>query len=208
MAEVASSYPTAGGLYYWSAKLAKTNAPAWSLVHGWFNLLGQVAVTAGIDFGLSFFINAFLNIAFGVPTDPPYTIAIYRGRPVPPRPAEHVRHPARGATQRRVRLVARRRRGDHLRRDVLPDAAITRTSGRSSRASSTGPASTVVVARAADPFYVMLIGLLNAQYTLTGYDASAHMSEETHDAAHVGAPGHRVLGRRLGDLRLHPPGRR
>ena len=31
-------------------------------------------------------------------------------------------------------------------------------------------------------FYVALIGLLNAQYTLTGYDASAHMSEETHDA--------------------------
>src|SRR5207247_11306168 len=31
--------------------------------------------------------------------------------------------------------------------------------------------------------YVALIGLLNAQYTLTGYDASAHMSEETHDAA-------------------------
>ena len=33
------------------------------------------------------------------------------------------------------------------------------------------------------PLYVALIGLLNAQYTLTGYDASAHMSEETHDAA-------------------------
>ncbi len=32
------------------------------------------------------------------------------------------------------------------------------------------------------PLYVMLIGLLNAQYTLTGFDASAHMSEETHDA--------------------------
>jgi amino acid transporter len=32
------------------------------------------------------------------------------------------------------------------------------------------------------PLYVCLIGLLNAQYTLTGYDASAHMSEETHDA--------------------------
>ncbi len=32
------------------------------------------------------------------------------------------------------------------------------------------------------PLYVTLIGLLNAQYTLTGYDASAHMSEETHDA--------------------------
>jgi amino acid transporter len=32
------------------------------------------------------------------------------------------------------------------------------------------------------PLYVGLIGLLNAQYTLTGFDASAHMSEETHDA--------------------------
>src|SRR3954451_14621287 len=62
MAEVASSYPTAGGLYYWSAKLAKTNAPAWSWFTGWFNLLGQVAVTAGIDFGLAFFINAYLNL--------------------------------------------------------------------------------------------------------------------------------------------------
>jgi amino acid transporter len=28
MAEVCSSYPTADGLYYWSAKLAKRNAPA------------------------------------------------------------------------------------------------------------------------------------------------------------------------------------
>ena len=52
MAEVCSSYPTAGGLYYWSAKLAKKNGPAWAWFTGWFNLLGQVAITAGIDFGL------------------------------------------------------------------------------------------------------------------------------------------------------------
>ena len=32
-------------------------------------------------------------------------------------------------------------------------------------------------------FYVLLLGLLLAQYTLTGYDASAHMTEETHGAA-------------------------
>src|ERR1700752_4271189 len=76
MGEGASSYPTAGGLYYWSAKLARNNAPAWSWFTGWFNLLGQVAVTAGIDFGLAFFINAFLNIAFGVGTDAWITITI------------------------------------------------------------------------------------------------------------------------------------
>src|SRR3979409_2175059 len=32
MAEVCSSYPTAGGLYFWSAKLAKKNGAGWS----WF----------------------------------------------------------------------------------------------------------------------------------------------------------------------------
>jgi amino acid transporter len=35
MAEVCSSFPTAGGLYYWSAKLARTNTAAWSWFTGW-----------------------------------------------------------------------------------------------------------------------------------------------------------------------------
>ena len=65
MAEVCSSFPTAGGLYYWSAKLAKQNSAAWSWFTGWFNFLGQVAVTAGIDFGAAFFLNAFLDLQFG-----------------------------------------------------------------------------------------------------------------------------------------------
>ena len=77
MAEVCSSFPTAGGLYYWAAKLAKTNGPAWSWFTGWFNFLGQVAVTAGIDFGAAFFINAFLNLAWGVTTAHWMTIIIF-----------------------------------------------------------------------------------------------------------------------------------
>ena len=77
MAEVCSSYPTAGGLYYWSAKLAGKNGPAWSWFTGWFNLLGQIGVTAGIDFGLAFFASALLNLLFGYPTTPPFIILIY-----------------------------------------------------------------------------------------------------------------------------------
>jgi amino acid transporter len=38
-------------------------------------------------------------------------------------------------------------------------------------------------------FYVLLLGLLLAQYTFTGYDASAHMTEETHTAARSGPRG-------------------
>src|SRR6266511_630668 len=66
MAEVCSSYPTAGGLYYWSAKVAPRNGPAWSWFTGWFNLVGQVGITAGIDFGLAAFVAAFMHIAFDV----------------------------------------------------------------------------------------------------------------------------------------------
>src|ERR1700689_2661516 len=64
MAEVCSSFPTAGGLYYWSAKLARKNGAAWSWFTGWFNFLGQVAITAGIDFGCAFFINFLLSLWF------------------------------------------------------------------------------------------------------------------------------------------------
>ncbi|QHN86047.1 uncharacterized protein DS421_16g542590 [Arachis hypogaea] len=43
--EICSAYPTSGGLYYWSAKLAgPTWAPFASWITGWFNIIGQVIV--------------------------------------------------------------------------------------------------------------------------------------------------------------------
>jgi amino acid transporter len=38
-------------------------------------------------------------------------------------------------------------------------------------------------------FYVLPLGFLLTQYTITGFDASAHLSEETHDAADGAAKG-------------------
>src|SRR5947209_13283930 len=61
MAELASAYPTAGGLYYWASKLG---GPGWGWFTGWFNLIGQVAVTAGIDYGLAVSIDVLLNAWF------------------------------------------------------------------------------------------------------------------------------------------------
>ena len=70
MAEVCSSFPTAGGLYYWAAKLApEGKAPVWSWFTGWFNLLGQVAVTASIDFAMATFTGFFLNLTTGFQRD-------------------------------------------------------------------------------------------------------------------------------------------
>jgi amino acid transporter len=54
MAEIASAYPTAGGLYYWASRMKNKNWGWWT---AWFNLIGQFAIVAGINFSASFFLN-------------------------------------------------------------------------------------------------------------------------------------------------------
>jgi amino acid transporter len=200
MAEVCSSFPTAGGLYYWSAKLAPKNGPAWAWFTGWFNLLGQVAITAGIDFGLSAFICAFIGIAFDVEITKvilvlTYTIVL----------AVHGLMNTFG-----IRLVS-------LLNDVsvwwhvigvliifalclfVPDhhtpfSTIFNFSSTKGTGEITGFMNLTGFTKSPVPIlgitaYVFLIGLLLAQYTITGYDASAHMTEETHDADLSGPRG-------------------
>jgi amino acid permease (GABA permease) len=181
MAEVCSSYPTAGGLYYWAAKLAPRNPAAWSWFTGWFNFLGQVAVTAGIDFGAAFFLNALLNLQWGFDTRPWHTIVLFA--------AILVLHGA--LNQFGVRLIAVLNNvsvwwhvlGVLIIVGVLAFAPAHHQSASwvfGHFANNTGWGS---------KFYVLLLGLLLAQYTFTGYDASAHMTEETRDAARSGPRG-------------------
>jgi len=66
MAEVCSRYPTAGGLYFWAGELAKTNKRAWAWFVGWFNFMGEIAVTAAIDFGCATTSMAFANLVWDV----------------------------------------------------------------------------------------------------------------------------------------------
>ena len=181
MAEVCSSYPTAGGLYYWSAKLARRNGAAWSWFTGWFNFLGQVAVTAGIDFGAAFFLNAFLDLQFGFTATPGHTILLFG--------IILVVHGLLNTFG--VKLVARLNDISvwwHIVGVLVIVAVLAFVPDHHQSASfvfghfvnNTGWTST---------FYVALLGLLLAQYTFTGYDASAHMTEETHDSARSGPRG-------------------
>src|SRR5258706_2034498 len=61
MGEVASSMPTAGAIYYWSSKLG---SPAWGWFTGWFNLIGQIGVTAAISYGAAIFWTSLMNLWF------------------------------------------------------------------------------------------------------------------------------------------------
>jgi amino acid transporter len=59
MAELASAYPTAGGPYWWAAKLG---GPGWSWFTGWANVLGLVAVVASVDYACATFACALFNL--------------------------------------------------------------------------------------------------------------------------------------------------
>ena len=202
MAEVCSSYPTAGGLYYWSAKLANKNGPAWSWYTGWFNLLGQVAITAGIDFGLAAFVSAFMNIAFDVEVTKLILIGTYT--------AVLVVHGLLNTFG--VRLVALFNDisvwwhvagvlivfavlvfipDEHTEFSTLfsftntTDALFAGEKAVGGFVNGTG----FTTGFFGSTLYVFMVGLLLAQYTLTGYDASAHMTEETHQADLSGPRG-------------------
>lgn len=180
MAEVCSSFPTAGGLYYFSAKLSKPeHAPVVSWFTGWFNLLGEVAVTAGIDFGAAFFLNAFLDLQFGFSATPPHTIFLYACILV-----LHGLLNTFGVSV--IKILSNVSVWWHILGVMVIVGVLAFVPSHHQSASfvfghfenQTGWQSWV---------YVMFIGILLAQYTYTGYDASAHMSEETVNAA-VEAP--------------------
>jgi amino acid transporter len=63
MAELASAYPTAGGLYYWASRLKNKNWGWWT---AWLNLGGQISIVAGINYAAAFYIGAtILGPLFG-----------------------------------------------------------------------------------------------------------------------------------------------
>jgi amino acid transporter len=64
MAEIASAYPTAGGLYYWASRLRNKDWGWWT---AWLNLGGQISIVAGIDYAAGFYLGVtILKPAFGI----------------------------------------------------------------------------------------------------------------------------------------------
>ncbi|MFG2054939.1 amino acid permease [Micromonospora sp. NPDC048930] len=178
MAEICSVYPTAGALYWWAAALAKRNKAAWAWFVGWFNFLGEVAVTAAIDFGAAITTAAFLSLTFDMEVTAGRTFLIFLLIIV-----AHGLLNTFGVNL--VRVLSDVSAWWHLVGvavivavlAVVPDQHKPISEVFFEVRNETG----FTFAGAAG--YAVLIGLLMAQYTYTGYDASAHVAEETHDAA-------------------------
>ena len=186
MGEVASAMPTAGAIYYWSSKLG---SPAWGWFTGWFNLIGQIGVTAAIDYGAAIFWTALMNLWFpSVGTDT-HTVFITFSAIV----AAHLLLNLNG-----VRLLAAINSISAWWHMVgvlvivfvliiVPDhhQSASFVFGKTLNASGFSGHNFT----SATFWFVFGIGLLMAQYTYTGYDASAHMSEETRSASRAAALG-------------------
>src|SRR4051794_7448936 len=189
MGEIASTYPTAGGLYFWSSKLPG-GGPVWGWFTGWFNLIGQIAVTASIGFGCAIFMTSWLNLItsghYGNAYHWIYLTYLF------------VMVGAGLINLFKVTITAALNAfsawwhmvgvivivfilgivPDHHRSFGYVFGQTINNTGFGGQSWTHG----VFI-------YVFLTGFLMAQYTITGYDASAHMSEETRSASRGAAWG-------------------
>jgi amino acid transporter len=182
MAEIVSAIPTSGGPYFWSAMLAPPAHSAFaSWITGWFNLLGQVAVTTGITFGCAGLISTVATVKSDYEPTAARTVGIYA---------------ALLFSHGLVNTF-----GVHVLRYLNNSSILLHSAGVTAiaiaviaKAPTHQPASFVFQefydgtgapgwSERASPVYVMFCGALLSQYTLTGFDASAHLSEETRKAS-------------------------
>jgi amino acid transporter len=171
MGEVCSAYPTSGGLYYWSAKLAKRNNAAWAWFTGWFNVVGQIAGTAAASFGVAFFVTAFGALQWNWNPTVKLQVVVYVVATV-------VLALVVAFGRKIVGILGAISVWWHT---VLGLVIIVALFAKPSHHNGAGFVFFHYVNDSAFhwPFYAAMLGLLMGAETYTGYDACAHMSEET-----------------------------
>jgi amino acid transporter len=182
MAQIASAYPTAGGLYHWSSILG---GKGWGWATAWLNLAGLIFVTAAVNVGAYTLFVTFIGPMFGL--DPSKLTLV---------------HQAIGVTVITLTQALLNHFGIRvttlltdfsgylifavaiLLTAVMIFGAKTHEFGRLfTFANYSGAAGGDVWPQHGGIFTMFLLGLMWPIYTITGYDASAHTSEETVQAA-------------------------
>ena len=182
MAQVASAFPTAGGLYHWSSILG---GKGWGWATAWFNFGGVVFVTAAVNVGTySLFIN-FIGPMLGL--DPAKLTVIHQVIGVSIITISQAAFNHFGI--RAVTLLT------DFSGYLIFAVAIVLTGAMLAFAPShdfgrlftfanySGDAGGGVWPQQGSTVLMILLGLMWPIYTITGYDASAHTAEETVDAA-------------------------
>ncbi|MEP6852327.1 MAG: amino acid permease [bacterium] len=189
MSELVSAYPTSGGIYWWASKLGGPKAGFYT---GWLNLIGLLAIDASVAYGCATFLDltlssfstswangyslkrvfvlfiAVLALAALVNIFSSHLLAVLNNISV----WWHVA--GASAVVLILLLVPKHHAG--------VGATFTHTVNNTGLfAGHTHGAGFI--------FYVVPLSVILTQYTITGYDASAHLSEETRSAADSAARG-------------------
>lgn len=184
MAQIASSYPTAGGLYHWASTLG---GKGYGWVTAWFNLLGLIFVVASVNFGVyDPFFKTLIAPLLGL--DPAgltwthqtlFIAAMTISQALLNHMGIKITTALTDISGYMIFIIAVVLTVSLLVYSPVPlDFSrlytFTNFSGFEGSWWPTATTSTLLV---------FLSGLLLTVYTITGFDASAHTSEETHNAA-------------------------
>ena len=165
MAELASALPTSGAMYHWSARLG---GKGWGWLTAWLNIVGQIAAIAGIDYGCALFLTPLV----GMDSTSENLLLVYAIILISHALINHFG----------IRLVARLNDLSvtvHIVGVVVIVIALLLFAPRQ-------PAGFFFTRLTSNDQgwsygWAFMLGLLQAMWTFTGYDASASVSEETVD---------------------------
>jgi amino acid transporter len=179
MAQIASAFPTAGGLYHWASILGSR---FWGWLTAWLNLLGLITVLGAINIGTAYFFTGTFGAWFGFTGTDWQIVGFVAVITVIQAIFNHIGIKATTfltdisgyiifATTAVLVLASLY---------FAPAIDITRLW---TFTNYSGEAGGNVFPQSDNIGYLFLLSLLLPVYTITGYDASAHTSEETKNAA-------------------------
>jgi amino acid transporter len=189
MSELVSAYPTSGGIYWWASKLGGVKAGYYT---GWLNLIGLLAIDASVAYGCATFFDLTLDtystswakgysltrvfMIFLVVLLLAALVNIFSSHLLAVLNNVSVWWHVAGASA--VVLILLIAPSHHASASSVFSHTVNNTGFFGGHSSG-----------AAFLFGVLPLSFILTQYTITGYDASAHLSEETHSAANSAAKG-------------------
>jgi amino acid transporter len=189
MSELVSAYPTSGGIYWWASKLGGAKAGYYT---GWLNLIGLLAIVASVAYGCATFFDLTLDtystswaanyslkrvfVLFIVILLLISLVNIFSSRLLAVFNNISVWWHVVGASV--IVLILIFMPAHHQSVHDVFTTTVNNTGLFGGKTSGWGFL-----------FYVLPLSVILTQYTITGYDASAHLSEETHSAADAAAKG-------------------
>jgi amino acid transporter len=188
LSELVSAYPTSGGIYWWASKLGGAKAGYYT---GWLNLIGLIAILASVSYGCATFLDLTLGTiseswlaGYSLKRTFLLFVVILAASAIINIFSSHLLaiinnisvwwHVAGAATVVLILILVPEHHASFS--DVF--AKTINNTGMFGGEKGWGWL-----------LFVLPISAILTQYTITGYDASAHLSEETKSAANAAAKG-------------------